>query len=134
MENVIESYLVKLGFEISRPELDKFKGALKEAGTAAETHTSGIVQQFIKWQSAIVGAFSAVGLSTVAMMSKVADADLGFQKQAQMMSMSTKATRELTIAQKVLGITLADATWNMEQRGRLRHLLGIEGGLRRNVH
>jgi hypothetical protein len=126
MENVIESYLVKLGFEISRPELDKFKGALKEAGTAAETHTSGIVQQFIKWQSAIVGAFSAVGLSTVAMMSKVADADLGFQKQAQMMSMSTKATRELTIAQKVLGITLADATWNMEQRGRLRHLLGIE--------
>jgi hypothetical protein len=126
MENVIESYLVRLGFEISQPELNKFKGALKEAGAAAETHTSGIVQQFIKWQSAIVGAFSAVGLSTVAMMSKVADADLGFQKQAQMMSMSTKATRELTIAQKVLGITLADATWNMEQRGRLRHLLGIE--------
>lgn len=126
MENVIESYLVKLGFEISQPELNKFKGALKEAGTAAEKHTSGIVQQFIKWQSAIVGAFSAVGLSTVAMMSKVADADLGFQKQAQMMSMSTRATRELTIAQKVLGITLADATWNAEQRGRLRHLMGIE--------
>jgi Transglycosylase SLT domain len=126
MENVIQSYMVRLGFEISQPELNKFKGALKEAGAAAETHTSGIVQQFIKWQSAIVGAFSAVGLSTVAMMSKVADADLGFQKQAQMMSMSTRATRELTIAQKVLGITLADATWNMEQRGRLRHLLGIE--------
>jgi hypothetical protein len=126
MDNIIESYLVKLGFEISQPELNKFKGALKEAGTAAEQHTSGIIQQFIKWQGAIVGAFSAVGLSTVAMMSKVADADLGYQKVALGMGMTTRAARELTIAQKVLGISIADASWNLEQRGRLRHLLGIE--------
>jgi transglycosylase-like protein with SLT domain len=126
MENVIESYLVKLGFEISQPELNKFKGALKEAGAAAETHTSGIIGQFVKWQSAIVGAFAAVGLSTVAMMDKVADADLGYQKIALSMGMTTKSARELTIAQKVLGISIADANWNLEQRGRLRTLLGLE--------
>jgi hypothetical protein len=48
MENVvIESYLIRVGFEISQPELNKFKGALKEAGTAAEHHTSGIIRQFV---------------------------------------------------------------------------------------
>lgn len=126
MENYLTSYLVKLGFEINQPELNKFKGALKEAGTAAEQHTSGVIQQFVKWQSAITGAFAAVGLSTVAMMDKVADADLGYQKIALNMGMTTKAARELSIAQKVLGISIADASWNLEQRGRLRRMLALE--------
>jgi hypothetical protein len=122
MENVIESYLINLGFRIDQPELNKFKGALKEAGAAVETHTSGIVQQFVKWQSAIVGAFAAVGLSTVAMMDKVADADLGFKLTAQRMFLSVDAARSLTIATKALGHSLEDIAWNPELHGRFAEL------------
>jgi hypothetical protein len=122
MENVIESYLVKLGFEISQPELNKFKGALKEAGTAAEHHTSGIISQFIKWQGAIVGAFASIGIATVGMMDKVADADLGFKLTAQRMFLSVDAARSLTIATKALGHSLEDIAWNPELHGRFAEL------------
>jgi hypothetical protein len=129
MQNVIESYLIRLGFEISQPELNKFKGALKEPGTAAETHTSGIIQQFVKWQSAIVGAFSAIGIATVGMMDKVADADLGFQITAQKMFLSTEAARRLTIATKALGHSLEDIAWNPELRERFSELWGLQDTL-----
>jgi hypothetical protein len=122
MQNVIESYLVSLGFEVKQPELNKFKAGLKEASTAAETHTSGIIQQFVKWQGAIVGAFAAVGLSTVAMMDKVADADLGFKLTAQRMFLSVDAARSLTIATKALGHSLEDIAWNPELHARFTEL------------
>jgi hypothetical protein len=52
----------------------------------------------VKWQSAIVGSFAAVGLATIGMMDKVADADLGFKITAQRMFLSVGAARALTIA------------------------------------
>ena len=132
MDNTLQSYLIRLGFEINQPELNKFKSALKEAGTAAETHTSGIVQQFVKWQTAIVGAFAAVGLSTVAMMDKVADADLGFKLTAQRLFLSVDAARSLTIATKALGHSLEEIAWNPELHARLAVLWGDQRTLTAN--
>lgn len=133
MNNVIESYLVSLGFSVDQPELAKFKTALKDASDTAEKHTTGIVGQFVKWQGAIVGAFAAVGLGTLGMMSHVADADLKFQIMAQKMFLPVKAARELTNALDILGLSLEDASWNPEARGRLPGLLGematLEKGL-----
>ncbi len=124
MDNFIESYLVKLGFTVDQPELRKFQGALKEASVAAEHNTSGIVREFVKWQTAIVGAFAAVGLSTVTMMDKVAQADLGFKLTAQRMFLSTDAARSLTIATKALGHSLEEIAWNPELHARLGVLFG----------
>jgi hypothetical protein len=124
MNNVIESYLVSLGFAVDQPELAKFKRALKDAGDTAEKHTSGIIGQFVKWQGAIVGAFSAVGLATIGMMDKVADADLGFKLTAQRMFLSVDAARSLTIATKALGHSLEDIAWNPELHARLAVLWG----------
>jgi hypothetical protein len=118
MNNVIESYLVSLGFEVKQPELAKFKTALKEASDTAERHTTGIAQQFIKWQGAIVGAFGAVGLATLGMMSKVADADLGYKLFAQRMFMGESAAKKLKIATDALGFSLEEITWNPELRKR----------------
>ncbi len=129
MENVLESYLVSLGFAVNQPELNKFKTALKDAGATAERHTSGIIGQFVKWQSVIVGSFAAVGLATVGMMDKVAQADLGFQVTAQKMFISTEAARRLSIATKELGYSLADIAWNPELRERFRELWGLQGTL-----
>lgn len=122
MDNVIESYLVSLGFQVDQPELAKFKRALKDAGDTAEKHTSGIIGQFVKWQGAIVGAFSAVGLATIGMMDKVADADLGFKLTAQRMFLSVDAARSLTIATKALGHSLEDIAWNPELHARFTEL------------
>lgn len=122
MDNVIESYLVSLGFQVDQPELAKFKRALKDAGDTAEKHTSGIIGQFVKWQGAIVGAFSAVGLATIGMMDKVADADLGFKLTAQRMFLSVDAARSLTIATKALGHSLEDIAWNPELHQRFTEL------------
>lgn len=122
MNNVIESYLVSLGFQVDQPELAKFKRALKDAGDTAEKHTSGIIGQFVKWQGAIVGAFSAVGLATIGMMDKVADADLGFKLTAQRMFLSVDAARSLTIATKALGHSLEDIAWNPELHQRFTEL------------
>jgi hypothetical protein len=122
MSNFLEEYLIRLGFETSQPELNKFKSALKEANAAAEHHTSGIVQQFVKWQGAIVGAFAAVGIATVGMMDKVADADLGFKISAQKMFLSVDAARALTIANKALGHSLEDIAWNPELHQRFEQL------------
>ena len=133
MNNVIESYLVSLGFAVDQPELAKFKRALKDASDTAEHHTSGIIGQFVKWQGAIVGAFAAVGLGTIGMMSHVADADLKLQIFAQKMFLPVKTARELTNALDILGMSLEDASWNPEARGRLPGLMGEMAALEKGL-
>lgn len=130
MENTLESYLIRLGFRVEQPELAKFQHALKQAGDSATHATSGIVQELVKWQSAIVGSLAAVGIATVGMMDKVADADLGFKLTAQRMFLSVDAARSLTIATKALGHSLGEIAWNPELSRRLQEMVELQDRLK----
>ena len=121
-DNVLSSYLVSLGFRVEDNELKKFDLALKHAGDTATRYTTGVAQQFLKWQTGIVGAFAAVGLATIGLADKVADADLEYKIFATRMFLGVDAARRLKIATDALGYSLDDIAWNPELHRRFEKL------------
>lgn len=121
--NVIDSYLVSLGFNIDQPELNKFDATLK--GVAANVHlrAGNMLHDIVKWQGAAMGAFAAVGTAVIGMLDHVADADQSYRLMAMHMFVSKDAARSLTMATDALGVSLADAIWDPELRARFDKLL-----------
>lgn len=112
--NVLKSYLVSLGFEVDQPGLRKFQTTLKQVASEVERYTTGaygIASFFVKAGTAVTGVLSAIATGTVAMMDKVAEADLGYQVFARRMFISTEAAKSLKIATDALGYSLEDIIW-----------------------
>jgi hypothetical protein len=118
----LKSYLVALGFDVDQNELRKFDVALKQATGFAESHTTGIIKQFLKWEGAIVGGFAAISGAVLGYADKLAQADLDQQIFANRMFLSQDAAKKLTIATKALGYSLEDIAWNPELQSRFEKL------------
>jgi hypothetical protein len=128
--NVLESYLISIGFAVHKNELRDFELALKKADDLAVHHTSGIIGQFVKWQSAIIGGFAAVGIATAGLVDKIAEQDLGFKLTAQRMFLTTDAARSLTIATNALGHSLGEIAWNPELHRRFIEMMELQDRLK----
>src|SRR6516162_2005327 len=96
--NVLASYLVKLGFKIETPELQKFQSTLQEVRVQVERVTEGMAKNFVKAGATIIGAFASIGAAAVGMADHVAKADLDFQLLGRRMFMTTEAARRMKIA------------------------------------
>jgi hypothetical protein len=122
-DNVMSSYLVSLGFHVDDVDLRKFNGTLRGVAHDVEFYTSGMAKEMFKWQTAIVSGFAAVGGAMLGLMDHVATADQGYRLMAMHMFMSKEATRALSLATDALGVSLQDAIWDPELRGRMDQLL-----------
>ena len=122
--NVIESYLISLGFSPDEPGLAKFKGYLGEAGSAVNFHTSGIVKSMLEWQAAITGAFTAVGLGVIGMADHVANADQSYRLLGLQMFMTQDRARTMKIATDALGESMEAIAWDPELHRRYQELIG----------
>jgi hypothetical protein len=96
--NVIQSYLVGLGYTVDQPSLNKFKQALKDADLEVETSTGKGVKRFAALATAAVTAYQVVAAGTVGLMDRVAQGELGFQLYAMKMYMSVDAAKKLKIS------------------------------------
>lgn len=116
--NVIQEYLVGLGFTIDQPTLKKFDQALKDSLKAVENTVAPEIKLFVELGLAAVAAYNAIGLATVGLMDHVAESELGFQLYAMKMYMSVDAAKKLKIATDALGYSLDEIAWNPELRQR----------------
>ena len=121
--NVIESYLVGIGFSVDLPEMQKFNGTLADANKAVEFHTSGILKSMLEWQGAITGAYAAVGLGIVGMVDHVANADQNYRLLGQQMFMTQDRARTMKIAMDALGETMEQIAWDPESNRRYVQLI-----------
>ena len=131
--NVIKSYLVSLGFSADMGQFAKFQASLKDAGSLVGNFTGGAIKGFAKFESAVVSAYAAIGTATLAMMDKVAQADMGYQVLATRMFMSADAAKKMKIATDALGYSIEDIAWNPELRGQYDSLIKLQDRLQEQL-
>ena len=121
--NVIQEYLVSLGWKVDNAGLRRFTVALEQASQKVESHTTGVTRMFVKTAATVAGVYASIGAATVGLAEHVAKSDLGFQLYALRMHMSTEAAKKLKIATDALGYSLDEIAWNPELRERYFQLV-----------
>lgn len=123
MPNVIESYLVSLGFSVSQPELRKFQDGMKAAADAVERNTSGIVGSVFKWQAALVSGLAAVAGAAIGLGDHVAEQDQKFRLLGLRFLMTTESAKKMQIGLDALGASLSEVAWDPELHARFLTLV-----------
>jgi hypothetical protein len=126
---VLQEYLVGLGFKIDKPGFDQFKRVLDDVSRFAHEKTSGMASNYVKAASLIVGALASVTTATVGLMDKIAQADLGYQKFALRMYMANDVAKQLKITTDALGESISDIAWLPELRDRYFSLMSQAKGM-----
>lgn len=131
---VIESYLVGLGFDVNQPSLNTFQTALKTGGNTVTAMTSGAIADFLKFQIAVTGAFTTVGFGVIGFIEKLAMGDQQMRLFGMRSFMTVEQARGVQTALKVLGADINDVAWDKELHQRfvtliqdqreLSHMLG----------
>ena len=127
--DIIKEYLVSLGFEADQNSYRKFRAMLNEIDSVVAKHAGGMTAAYAGAATAIVGAFASIGLATVGLMNKIAQADLEYKKFALNMFMSKDAAKEAKIAIDALVESVNDIAWIPELRGRYQELIKEQRGM-----
>src|ERR1022692_2241393 len=112
--NVIDSYLVRLGFSPDQNSLRKFQGTLELAQRSVTDHVGGMSKTVLKGGAAIVGAFTSISAAIVGVVEKIAMADQSYRLMGLHMLMNQKDAMKLDMITKALGATLAEIRWDPE--------------------
>lgn len=118
MSNILDSYLVSLGFSVDEPSFNKFRNLIADADKQVTEHTSGIVKHMLEAQASIVGAFTSLSAAIIGVVDKVAMADQGYRLLGLRMLMTTDSARKMDMITKTLGASLAEIVWDKELHER----------------
>src|SRR5450631_1172290 len=142
MANILDSFLVDLGFTVNQASFQRFNNSLQVAngsvsawttqvsrafGAQSESikdfigsanviasTTAGMVDDILKFQVAVVGVFTAASTAIVGMVDKLAMADQGYRLFGLHMLMNEQSAKRLKIAQDALGASLGEIVWDPE--------------------
>jgi len=109
--NIIEEYLVSLGFSTDQMSVRGFKNTLMDAEKAVVSHTGGWTKKILEAQGAIIGAFTAVSAGIVAMGENVAMADQHYRLLAERMLTTKDVAQRTTMITDALGASIEEI-WN----------------------
>ena len=131
--DIIRDYLVALGFQVNTAEYAKMQQFLKQVDRLVSGHTETMAASYVKASGIIVSALGSITASTAAMVDKIAQADLNWQKFALRMYLTQDTARRLKITTDALGESLEDIAWIPELRNRYISLMNqsqlIESGM-----
>jgi hypothetical protein len=122
-DNVLESYLIRLGSTVDVASFVKFDSVLGKSGNAVVDTTTKIVKEFAKVEFGIVNTFSAIGLGLIAMADKTAMADQNYRLFGLRMLMSTQQARSFQMALDNMGVSMDDLV-DPEINKRFNYLIG----------
>lgn len=123
-QNIIEEYLVKLGFApTDTVGLARFNAALKDiSGMVDNTYTS-MAKKVLGYQVATTSAFAAIGTAALTFADKTAMADQEYRLLALHMYTTLPVARELKVALDALGQPLENVMWDPELARRFHQLV-----------
>jgi len=116
--NILEEYLVKLGFETSEPEFNKARGMLAILEREVTAHAGGMAKRLLEAQATVVGTFTSISAAILGMVDKVAMADQGYRLLGLRMLMTTDSARKMDMITKGLGASLEEIVWDPELHQR----------------
>jgi len=118
VKNVIQEYLVKIGFDSDDPSLRKMTGTLEHVDKSVTSHTGGMTKRILEFQGTIVGAFTSVSAAIIGTVDKVAMADQSYRLLGLRMLMTTDSARKMDMITKALRADLAEIVWDPELHAR----------------
>ena len=124
MFNILQEYLVRLGFEDVKG-FDKVKATLSAAEGVVGLSVFGMAKKMVEAQVAIGGALFGVSAAIVGMIDKVAMADQGYRLLGLRMMMTTESARQMDMVTKALGVSLEEMIWDPESRERAGKMVEI---------
>ncbi len=120
--NVLESYLVKLGFSVDGAGVARFQGALRNTSRSVESMIGATAGKLLNWGTATTGVFIGLGAGIAGVIDKVAMADQSYRLFALRMFTTQAVGRELSITMKALGASLDQIVWDPELHARAMQL------------
>lgn len=118
MDNILESYLVELGFDVKNSEFDHLKKVMADAEATITAHTAGIGKRILEAQFSIVGAFTAVSSAIIGVVDKAAMADQQYRLLGLRWLTSADQARKLSLITDALGASLDEIVWDPELMAR----------------
>jgi hypothetical protein len=97
-DNILDSYLIRLGAEVDKDSFNKFNATLKDSGKAFGDFSFGTIANFGKMEGAIVGMFAAVGAGLIGLADKTAMADQSYRLMGLRMLMGKDSARAMSMA------------------------------------
>jgi hypothetical protein len=125
MDQILKSYLIKLGVTIDDPSLLKAKAIMQEIENIANRHAEIITKMSNAGALAAVGMLAVVDTAILGTIKKVAEADLQYELLAQRMFMSKDAAKSFQIATDALGHSLSEIAWNPELKQHYFELVEV---------
>lgn len=121
--NVLNEYLVRLGFSTDKVAYAQFASSLKDAARLVDNQYLAMAKKVTGFAAASAGAFAAFGASVIGVADKVAMADQEYRLLALHMYTSLPVARELKIALDALGQPLENVMWDPELAKRFHQLV-----------
>lgn len=121
-DNILESYLVKLGAVTDANSFNKFNSTLKDSGKIFGDFSLSTIANFGKMEVAIVGMFGAVGAGLIGLADKTAMADQSYQMMGMRMLMGKDSAKALSQALDEVGVSMDEAAFNPEANRRVQAL------------
>jgi hypothetical protein len=129
-ENIMDSYLVKLGGSLDMPSISKFTSVAKEMGSVIENVYAQMAIKVAEFTAETVTAFIAVGAAAIKMADSIAQSDQDYRLFALHMYMNQNAARGLKIALDALGQPLENIAWDPELRKRYDDLIKVQAEMK----
>ena len=122
-QNILEEYLVRLGWNIDSVGQARFNAALRDAASLVDNKYTDMAKKVLGFQIAGTSAFAAVGSAAVGIVDKVAMADQQYRLLALHMYTTLPVARELKVALDALGQPLENVMWDPELAARFHQLV-----------
>lgn len=118
MQNILDSYLVSIGYSLDESSLIKVRSAMETAEHVISDHSYGISKTLLEAQGVIVGTFTSISAGILGVLEKTAMADQGYRLMGLRMLATTDQARKLDLVTKSLGADLASIIWDPELHSR----------------
>lgn len=123
-QNIIDEYLVRLGFDkFDSVGYARFQHTLQDVAALVDNKYLSMAKSVFNFQVGVTGALAAVGLAAVGIADKTAMADQEYRLLALHMYTSLPVARELKVALDGLGQPLENIMWDPELAGRFHQLV-----------
>ena len=123
--DVLKSYLVAVGFKTDISSLTSLKKNLGDLSSGIRQQAGAMAGDYAKAGTIIASTIASVTAATATMISKVATADLGYQKFALHMAMTKENAKSLKIVMDAMGETPENIAWIPELRHNYEELLKV---------
>lgn len=121
-DNILDSYLVKLGAIVDVGSFNKFNATISGSERGILSFSKKIINGFTKVEFSVVGALTSIGTGLIALADKTAMADQQYRLLGMRMLMTKDSARAMQMAQDDLGASLDEIAFDPELNRRFQYL------------